>query len=141
MSRTDTPVATDPLTEREILAIQHLIAEIAFAFDSGGGGGGYTERLSGLLADDVRYENPGKTHLHSLAELVDTLENSADPAVSHHLSTMSVQPAGPGTATCRSKVVTFRSGGRLSVGEFTDTVRRGPGGRWTLTHRLVNPII
>jgi hypothetical protein len=138
VSRTDAPVVTDPLSEREVLAIQHLIAEIAFAFDSGGG---YTERLSGLLADDVRYENPGKTYLHSLAELVDTLENSADPAVSHHLSTMSVQPAGPGTATCRSKVVTFRSGGRLSVGEFTDTVRRGPGGRWTLTHRLVHPII
>jgi hypothetical protein len=138
MSRTDDAVVTDPLSEREVLAIQHLIAEIAFAFDSGGD---YTGRLSGLLADDVRYENPGKTHLHSLAELVDTLENSADPAVSHHLSTMSVQPAGPGTATCRSKVVTFRSGGRLSVGEFTDTVRRGPGGRWTLTHRLVHPII
>ncbi|MEU0157081.1 nuclear transport factor 2 family protein [Micromonospora fulviviridis] len=138
MSSTHDPVVADPLTEREILAIQHLIAEIAFAFDCGGG---YAERLSGLLADDVQYENPGKTRLHSLAELVDTLENSADPALSHHLSTMTVQPAGPGTATCRSKVVTFRSGGRLSVGEFTDTVRRGPGGRWTLTHRLVNPII
>ncbi|HEY3468359.1 MAG TPA: nuclear transport factor 2 family protein [Amycolatopsis sp.] len=138
MSRTDAPVVTDSLTEREILAIQHLIAEIAFAFDSGGG---YAERLSGLLADDVQYENPGKTHLHSLAELVGTLENSADPALSHHLSTMTVQPAGPGTATCRSKVVTFRSGGRLSVGEFTDTVRREPDGRWTLTHRLVHPII
>lgn len=138
MSRTDDPVVTDPLSEREILAIQHLIAEIAFAFDSGGD---YAERLSGLLADDVQYENPGKTHLHNLAELVDTLENSADPALSHHLSTMTVQPAGPGTATCRSKVVTFRSGGRLSAGEFTDTVRRGPDGRWTLTHRLVNPII
>ncbi|MGK3209255.1 YybH family protein [Amycolatopsis sp. MEPSY49] len=138
MSSTHHPVVADPLTEREILAIQHLVAEIAFAFDSGGG---YAERLSGLLADDVQYENPGKTHLHSLAELVGTLENSADPALSHHLSTMTVQPAGPDTATCRSKVVTFRSEGRLSVGEFTDTVRRGPGGRWILTHRLVNPII
>jgi hypothetical protein len=138
MSTTQEPVVTGPLTEREILAIQHLIAEIAFAFDSGGD---YAVRLGELLADDVQYENPGKTHLHSLAELVETLENSADPALSHHLSTMTVQPAGPGTATCRSKVLTFRSGGRLSVGEFTDTVRRQPDGRWRLTHRLVRPII
>jgi hypothetical protein len=138
MHTTRDPVVTDRLTEREIIAIQHLIAEIAFAFDSGGD---HAARLGELLADDVRYENPGKTHLHSLAELVDTLENSADPALSHHLSTMSVRPAGPDAATCRSKVLTFRSGGRLSVGEFTDTVRRGPDGRWKLTHRLVHPII
>ena len=138
MHTTRDPVVTDRLTEREIIAIQHLIAEIAFAFDSGGD---YAVRLGELLADDVQYENPGKTHLHSLAELVETLENSADPALSHHLSTMTVQPAGPGTATCRSKVLTFRSGGRLSVGEFTDTVRRQPDGRWRLTHRLVRPII
>ncbi|GAA0937703.1 YybH family protein [Pseudonocardia zijingensis] len=130
----------DPVvTEREIIAIQHLVAEIAFAFDSAGGD--RAARLGELLADDVEYENPGKTHIHSLAELVDTLENAADPALSHHLSSMTVQPAGPDTATCRSKVLTVRSGGRLSVGEFTDTVRRGPDGRWMLTHRLVRPII
>lgn len=138
MHTTRDPVVTDRLTDHEIIAIQHLIAEIAFAFDSGGD---YAARLGELLVDDVRYENPATTHLHGLTQLVDALEGSDDPALSHHLSTMTVRPAGRDAATCRSKVLTFRSGGRLSVGEFTDTVRRGPDGSWKLAHRLVHAII
>ncbi|QJY48869.1 nuclear transport factor 2 family protein [Pseudonocardia broussonetiae] len=125
------------LSERDVLTLHHLVAEVSYAFDSGE----YAQRFPAVLTEDVVYENPGVLRLEGRDALVATLEGMTGRALSHHTSTVTVTATGPDTATCRSKVITFRSGGRFSVGEFHDTVRRDPSGSWKLAQRLVRPIV
>lgn len=124
------------LSERDVLSIHQLVAEVSFAFDSGD----HATRLPTVLTEDVVYENPGVLRLEGRDALVEKLEGMADPAVSHHTSTVAVRATGPDTATCRSKVITFRSGGRFTFGEFVDVVRRDDTGTWKLGHRLVRSL-
>lgn len=133
MSQTN--VQEDVLSERDVLTIHHLIAGVSYAFDSGD----HATQLPEVLTEDVVYENPGVLLLEGRDALAEKLAGMADPALSHHTSTVLVQATGPDTATCRSKVITFRSGGRFSFGEFVDSVRRGPSG-WRVERRLVRPI-
>lgn len=124
------------LSEREILSIHQLVADVSFAFDSGE----YATQLPTVLTEDVVYENPGVVRLEGRDALVEKLDGMTDPAVSHHTSTITVRATGPDTATCRSKVITLRSGGRVTFGEFVDVVRRDDTGTWKLGHRLVRPL-
>jgi ketosteroid isomerase-like protein len=124
------------LSEREILSIHQLVADVSFAFDSGD----HATQLPRVVTEDVVYENPGVLRLEGRDALVEKLEGMADPAVSHHTSTISVRATGSDTATCRSKVITFRSEGRCTFGEFVDVVRRDDAGTWKLAHRLVRPL-
>lgn len=123
------------LRDHDILAIHHLIAEVSFAFDSGD----HATQLAEVLTDDFVYERPGAP-IEGRAALVAMLEGMTDVALSHHTSTVSVRATGPDTGICRSKVITFRSAGRYSFGEFIDSVRRDPAGDWKIERRTVRPL-
>ena len=136
VQRSDAQHERPALSEHETLALHHLIADVSFAFDSGD----HATQLAEVLTDDFVYERPGVLLLEGRDALVAMLDGMTDPAVSHHTSTVSVHATGPDTGTCRSKVITFRSGGRFSFGEFVDSVRRDPAGTWKIEHRLVRPL-
>ncbi|MET0457221.1 MAG: nuclear transport factor 2 family protein [Mycobacterium sp.] len=124
------------LSDDEVLALHHLIADVSFAFDSGN----HATQLPEVLTEDFVYERTGALLIEGRDALVKMLEGMTDPAVSHHTSTVSVHATGPDTGTCRSKVITFRSGGRFSFGEFVDSVRRDPTGTWRIERRVVRPL-
>jgi ketosteroid isomerase-like protein len=123
------------LRDHDILAIHHLIADVSFAFD----GDDQANEFAGVLTDDFVYERPGAL-IEGRAALVAMLEGMTDVALSHHTSTVSVRGTGPDTGICRSKVITFRSAGRFSFGEFTDAVRRDATGVWKIERRTVRPL-
>ena len=127
-------MSTQDLTSTDVLAIQQLIAEVAYAMDSHE----YATQLPVVFTDDVHLENPA-LDVEGLPRLVELLEGTADPALSHHVSTTTVRATGPDAATCRSKVLTLRSGGRRSAAEFHDTVRR-TGTGWKVAERIIRPI-
>lgn len=127
-------MSTQDLTSADVLAIQQLIAEVAYAMDSHE----YATRLPAVFTDDVHLENPA-LDVEGLPRLVAVLDDMSDPALSHHVSTTTVQATGPNAATCRSKVLTLRSGGRRSAAEFHDTVRRTSTG-WKVSERVIRPI-
>lgn len=135
MTQTDVHPEGFALSEHDILALHHLIANGSFAFDSGE----YATQLPEVLTEDFVYERPGAL-VEGRDALVKMLEGMTDPAVSHHTSTVSVHATGPDTGTCRSKVITFRSGGRFSFGEFVDSVRRDGLGNWRIERRVVRPL-
>lgn len=127
-------MTTDIISEDDIREIHTLLARVAYVLDSH-----EYERLGEVFAADVHFENPGRLVADGLPALIEAFTQIANPAVSHHVTNVVVQPIDEVTATCSMKALALRSGGNVTAAEYTDTVQKGPQG-WRIAARHITTL-
>lgn len=122
------------LSATEEASIRAVLASVAYLLD-----GREYDRLGEVFSDDVHFENPGRLVADGLSTLITAMKGIAEPALSHHITNVIVNPQPDGSAVCLSKALTLRKSGVWNAAEYRDVVRHGADG-WRISSRTIKPI-
>jgi len=119
----------------DVFAIYNLMGRYAHIMDECSIAGGPWDRLGDIFTDDVEFDvrSVGGPLLSSLQQLKDAWNASVHPW-GHHVTNLVVEPLGPDSAACDSKIIIILPDGRASTGVYRDRLRRTSEG-WRITHR------